>query len=84
MMYAQYCRIESNAGGCTCTAREFVRAAHSCLLKRYRRDHTRRTSRHLWLRDGLKQLAEARQQYVDVMRGNLYSFTRDKAGMIEQ
>ena len=73
MMYAQYCRIESNAGGCTCTARQFVKAAHSMLLKRYRRSHASRTSRHLWLRDGLKQLTEARGMYCDVLRGNLYS-----------
>lgn len=76
MMFSQYCRIESNAGGVSCTVREFVRAAHSCLLKRYRFGkgaRETRTSRHLWLRDGLKQRLEARKCYSDVVSGNLYS-----------
>ena len=59
MMYLQYQRIESVAGGITCTPREFVKAAHSKLSKVGKRaEH--REARHLWLREGLKYLSDAK------------------------
>jgi len=83
MMFAQYCRIESKAGGVSCTRREFIRAALSLIKKGSRYSRKFRQQRHNWLKSGLALRADARQQYVDVMRGNLYSFTRDpKTGMI--
>ena len=85
MMFAQYCRIESKAGGVSCTRREFIRAARTLLTPKGRTCRRTRDARHAWLREGLAMRADARKQYVDVMRGNLYSFTRDaKTGMITQ
>jgi hypothetical protein len=34
MMFAQYCRIETRAGGVCCTPREFIKSAHKCLTKK--------------------------------------------------
>jgi hypothetical protein len=59
MPYSQYCRIEQAAGGIGCTARAFVRAAHS-KLKKHARGRLYRDQRHAWLRDGLRHLEEAR------------------------
>ena len=59
MMHAQYCRIESIAGGCHCTNREFIRACHSRLNK-LGKSHARREWRHAWIREGIQQLDNAR------------------------
>jgi hypothetical protein len=59
MMYSQYCRIESKAGGVTCTPRQFVRAAHSRITPAARR-RAYRDARHAWLRDGLVHLQDAK------------------------
>lgn len=72
MMFSQYCRIESAAGGVFCTEREFIREAHK-LLSKTGKSHDQREARHAWLRDGLKMRLDARQEYRDVMSGNLYS-----------
>ena len=72
MMFAQYCRIESLAGGVSCTPREFIKACHSVLQKRYRfgiHARTVRTGRHAWIRSGLEMRLRARQEYSDVMGG---------------
>ncbi len=73
MMYAQYCRIESKAGGVSCTEREFIRAALSLIKPKSRVSRKLRLQRHDWLKSGLVHHHLARKQYVDVMRGNLYS-----------
>ena len=68
MMYAQYCRIESKAGGVFCTPREFVRAALSLIKKRSRFSREFREARHQWLREGLDHRLMARDEYRQVMR----------------
>jgi hypothetical protein len=61
MMYAQYYRLESKAGGVSCSNREFIRACLSVIKKRYRFDHSHRVARHAWLREGLTMLVDARR-----------------------
>ncbi len=69
MMFAQYCRIESRAGGVGCTEREFIRAALSMIKKRSRFSYELRRGRHAWLRDGLKMRLKARAEYRHVTGG---------------
>lgn len=69
MMYAQYCRIESKAGGCGCTRRQFIRAALSKLKAKARRSRAQREARHLWLLEGLEYHRKSQQLYRTVMRG---------------
>lgn len=52
MTFAQYCRIETAAGGISCTARQFIRAAHA-LLSDEGRGFAARSARHKWIRAGL-------------------------------
>jgi len=59
MRYSQYLRVESLAGGVGCSPREFVEAAHS-LLAPDAKKHAKRTARHQWLREGLRQRDDAR------------------------
>ena len=59
MNYAQYCRIESKAGGASCTVREFVRACHS-VLSDAGKGRDKRDLRHEWIRAGLCQRQKAR------------------------
>jgi len=68
MMYAQYLRLESKAGGVACTNREFIRACLS-VVKKSARGYRWSESRKAWLRDGLKLLDEARTLYGLVTRG---------------
>lgn len=62
MYHGQYQRIESKAGGVGCTARQFIRAAHS-KLSPIGRSRAQRSERHEWLRHGLEQLTESRALY---------------------
>jgi len=62
MMYAQYCRIESRAGGVGCTVREFVKACHTC-LNATGRGREQRDSRHVWIRNGLAMRLDAQDMY---------------------
>ena len=69
MMFAQYCRIESRAGGVACSEREFIRAALSMIKKRARYGKVAReyrTGRHIWLRQGLEMRLKARAEYTHV------------------
>ena len=54
MTFAQYLRIENDAGGVGCSDRQFIKAAHGLLSpdgrKRWLRD-----ARHDWLREGLDE-----------------------------
>ena len=59
MMFSQYLRIESLAGGVGCSPREFIKAAHSRLAPTAKK-HAQRTARHQWLREGLRQRDDAR------------------------
>ena len=69
MFNGQYLRIERQAGGVGCTDADFIRSAHTLLLKQSRFHHIHREQRHEWLREGLAMLEKSRQQYVQVMRG---------------
>ena len=60
MLFSQYCRIETRAGGLGCTNVEFIRAAHKSLHGPARFNHRFRADRHAWLRDGLALLAQSR------------------------
>ena len=72
MFNAQYLRVERQAGGVGCTNAEFIRSAHTLLLKQSRFHHIHRAQRHAWLREGLALLEESRQQYVQVNRGDYW------------
>ena len=65
MTYSQYLRIESDAGGIGCTHRAFVRACHSKLADTAK-TREKRDWRHMWIRDGLRQLQAARRMLRDV------------------
>lgn len=59
MPYSQYLRIETLAGGVGCTNREFIRSAHSLLVK-VGRSRAQRDARHAWIRSGLAYLDDSR------------------------
>ena len=69
MIYSQYLRIETIAGGCTCTARGFIRAARSRLKPEYRIARKAREARQAWIKSGLAQLNKSKQQYQEIYRG---------------
>ena len=70
MMHSQYCRLESKAGGCLSSNRDFIRACHSVLTKKGR-SYAARIRRHIWLRDGLAQKHKAINQYLSVVSGRI-------------
>ena len=70
MMFSQYCRIESAAGGVICTDREFIRCARA-LLSDKGRSREQRDARHAWLRDGLQTKKAAFKEYCDVVSGRV-------------
>lgn len=78
MTFAQYCRIETAAGGVHCTNREFIRAARA-LLSTDGKARAQRKARHMWIRDGLDQLESARRAYL-----NIYLGSEEKTETIEQ
>ena len=51
MLYSQYLRIETIAGGVGCTDKQFIAACHSLLKNKFSR--AERNDRHAWIRDGL-------------------------------
>ncbi len=65
MQFGTYCRIEADAGGITCTDREFIKAAHG-RLSTSGKSRTERTWRHLWLRDGVAKL-NSNRKLLDLM-----------------
>ena len=62
MLYSQYLRIETIAGGVGCTDKPFIAACHSLLKNKFSR--TERNDRHAWIRDGLAYLNKSRGQYL--------------------
>jgi hypothetical protein len=60
MIYAQYLRIEDEAGGVSCTSVDFIRAAWT-FLGPVGKKHDARQQRHAWLRAGLKNLQESQR-----------------------
>ena len=71
MLYSQYLRLETLAGGVTCTNKEFIKACHSVLKNKFSREE--REARHAWLRDGLAYLDKSRNLYSD-LRQRLANF----------
>ena len=63
MTHAQFLRIETLAGGISCTNKQFIKAAHT-LLADVSRGRSMRDTRHAWLRDGLSHLQQARSLLV--------------------
>ncbi len=70
MLYSQYLRIETIAGGVGATTRQFIRACHTRLGKRGKSRELRDT-RHKWIRDGIAEREYARELYRDIIRANL-------------
>lgn len=68
MTFGQYCRIETAAGGVTCSNRDFIRAARA-LLSSEGKSRAMRDARHIWVRDGLDHLESARSFYVAIHKG---------------
>ncbi|MHC4302433.1 MAG: hypothetical protein ACYS7Y_34675 [Planctomycetota bacterium] len=69
MMFAQYCRIESKAGGVSASGREMIRAALSLIKPESRYSREYRKGRHEWLRQMLVMHDEARREYKSVVCG---------------
>ncbi len=53
MTFKQYCKIEINAGGVTCSSRKFIKACVEYILPQARHHHLYREARHQFIRDGL-------------------------------
>jgi hypothetical protein len=68
MTFAQYCRIETAAGGVTCSNRDFIRAARA-LLSSEGKSRAMRHARRMWLCDGLDRLETARRSFRAMHRG---------------
>lgn len=68
MMFGQYCRIESKAGGVWATRRQMIRAARTLLAPRGK-SREQRDARHAWLREMLAMHFDAQVEYMSVMSG---------------
>lgn len=71
MIFSQYLRIETIAGGCQCTQREFIRAARGRLKKQARIKRAYRQARHEWIRQGLELLNKSKREYIEITGGKL-------------
>lgn len=58
MIYSQYLRIESKAGGVFATRREIIRAART-MLSDYGKSRQARCNRHEWVREALEYHRQA-------------------------
>ena len=67
MSYSIYCQLNLHVGA---SSREVIRATHDLLRKPSRRGRKRRKERHKLIRDMLKEHREARDLYLEVMRGH--------------
>ena len=67
MSYSIYCQLNLHVGA---SSRDVIRATHGLLRKPSRRGRKRRTERHKLIRDMLKEHREARDLYLEVMRGH--------------
>ena len=70
MMYAQYLRLESKAGGVNATTKQFVKACHS-VLRKSGKQRDKRSARHQWIREGLAYLGRSRLEYQQIIQGRL-------------
>ena len=68
MMFAQYCRIESLAGGVHASPREMIRAART-MLTPLGKSREQREARHQWLREMLDMHHDAMVTYMSVLTG---------------
>ena len=68
MMFAQYCRIESRAGGCHASSRAMIRAART-MLRKSGKARAQRDARHEWLREMLAMHFDAQVEYMSVISG---------------
>ena len=66
MMFGQYCRIETKAGGVSASGRDMIRAARTMLAPSGKL-RAQREARHQWLREMLVMHDDARQEYVSVV-----------------
>jgi hypothetical protein len=66
MMFAQYCRVESIAGGVHASGRDMIRAARTMLAPTGKL-RAQREARHEWLRDMLIMHHESRAEYASVV-----------------
>ncbi len=62
MLFSQYCRIETMAGGAKCTRLELIRAART-MLSPYGKSRQARDNRHQWMREALNYHSNARNFY---------------------
>jgi hypothetical protein len=62
MLYSQYLRLETIAGGVGCTDKQFIAACQTFLKNKYSREE--RNDRHAWIRDGLAYLNKSRNMYI--------------------
>ena len=53
MTFKQYCKIERNAGGVTCSNRKFIKACLDYILPQAKHHHLYRKARQQFIRDGL-------------------------------
>lgn len=65
MLTSQYLRLENNAGGVTCTNRQFIKSCYT-VLAHDAKGRDKRTLRHAWLRSGLVQLNRSRDLYYSI------------------
>jgi len=66
MTFKQYCKIEINAGGVTCSNRKFIKACVEYILPQARHHHLYRDARHQFIRDGLRYRDKAQRIYRKV------------------
>ena len=65
MTFAQYCRIETSIGGCSCTNKQFIKACLDYILPQAKHHHLYREARHAFIRDGLGYLNNSKQFMVN-------------------
>ena len=63
MLYSQYLRIETKAGGVFCTDKDFIKAARTLLTGRGK-SNEKRAARHRWLRAGLSHLSTDQNSFI--------------------
>lgn len=70
MLYSQYERLESKAGGITASNRDFIKACYTVLRPRTK-TRAWRDARHTWLREGLEHLKDAKDLFYNVQTGRI-------------
>ena len=60
MIYSQYLRLETKAGGAACTDKQFIKACHT-VLSDHGKSYKERMDRHNWIKQGLSLLNQVRK-----------------------